>query len=210
MTRTLPAVLLLAAGVAALALLGLFVQRQLVIGTDLRLFLPSPKTPEQKLLLEGIGEGPATRALVVALQGAEPERLADLSRELTQALQKSEHFQLVSNGEVSLDAVPDELLPYRYLLSPTLDDTRLDATYLKTQLAARARDLASPAGDYLETWLPRDPTLELVKVLERWQPMQEPRREFDVWFDADGKRAMLVAQTRAPAFDPDRQRLALQ
>jgi predicted exporter len=210
MKRTLPAFVLLAAWVGVLALLGLFVQRQLVLGADLRLFLPSPKTPEQKLLLEGIGEGPATRALVVALQGAEPERLADLSRALTQALHDSEHFQLVSNGEVSLDAVPEDLLPYRYVLSPTLDGVRFDVDYLRAQLQARARDFASPAGDYLETWLPRDPTLELVEVLERWQPMQEPRREYDVWFDQAGRRALLVAQTRAPAFDPDRQRAAIQ
>jgi predicted exporter len=57
--------------------------------------------------------------------------------------------------------------------------------------------------------LPRDPTLELLKVLQRWQPMQEPNRLFDVWFDRDGKRALLLAQTRAAAFDPDQQRLAV-
>jgi predicted exporter len=74
---------------------------------------------------------------------------------------------------------------------------------------ARARDLSSPAGAFLEPWLPRDPTLELLKVLQRWQPMQEPNRLFDVWFDRDGHRALLLAQTRAAAFDPDQQRLAL-
>ena len=32
---------------------------------------------------------------------------------------------------------------------------------------------------------------------------------FDVWFDRGGQRALLLAETQAPAFDPDRQRLAL-
>ena len=122
---------------------------------------------------------------------------------------RSERFRFVTNGETSLDALPESLLAYRFLLSPTLDTHALDADYLRRQIEARARDLSSPAGAFLEPWLPRDPTLELLNVLERWRPMQEPRREFDVWFDADGRRALLLAETQAAAFDPDQQRAAL-
>lgn len=210
MKRTPQALALLFAWLAALAILGWFVQRQLVVGADLRLFLPSPTTPEQRLLLEEVGEGPASRVLAIALDGAPPEQLADISRELSTALRDSKEFRLVTNGELTLDAVPDELLPYRFLLSPTLDTQRFDAQYLHAELLARSRDLASPAGSFLEPWLPRDPTLEMLKLLQRWQPMQEPRREYDVWFDRDGRRALLVAETQAPAFDPDRQRAAMQ
>lgn len=209
MKLTRSALLLLALWVALLAGLTWFVQRHLQVGTDLRLFLPSPTTPEERLLLEEIGEGPASRVLVIALQGAPPEELADTSRALAESLQSNPHFRLVTNGEMSLDSVPDELLAYRYLLSPTLDSRPLDAKYLREELTARARDLASPAGAFLEPWLPRDPTLELLKVLQQWQPMQEPNRLFDVWFDREGRRALLLAQTQAAAFDPDQQRLAL-
>jgi predicted exporter len=209
MKRTPQALLLLALWVAVLAALGWFVQRQLVVASDLRLFLPSPTTPQQRLLLEEIGEGPASRILVIALAGAPAEQLADISRSLTEALRDSGQFRFVTNGEVSLDAVPEQLLPYRYLLSPTLDTLQLDARYLRAQLEARARDLASPAGAFLEPWLPGDPTLELLEVLQRWQPAQEPHKQFDVWFDRDGQRALLIAETHAPAFDPDRQRVAL-
>jgi predicted exporter/predicted hotdog family 3-hydroxylacyl-ACP dehydratase len=207
--RTPQALLLFAAWVVALAILGWFVQRELVVGADLRLFLPSPTTPEQRLLLEEVGEGPASRVLAIALEGAPPEQLADISRELVTTLQGNREFRLVTNGEFTLDSVPDELLPYRFLLSPTLDHQRFDAPYLHAELLARARDLASPAGSFLEPWLPRDPTLEMLKLLQDWQPMQEPRREYDVWFDRSGRRALLVAETQAPAFDPDRQRAAL-
>ena len=208
MKRTPAALALLTVWVAALVLLGWFVQRQLVIGADLRLFLPNPVTDEQRLLLDEIGEGPASRVLVIALAGADAPVLADVSRALVETLQQSPSFRVITNGEVSLDAVPDELLPYRFLLSPTLDTQQLDEQYLHGELLARARDLASPAGAFLEPWLPRDPTLELLKLLQRWQPMQEPHREFDVWFDRAGQRALLLAITQAPAFDPDRQRLA--
>ena len=209
MKRTPAALALLALWIAALALLGWFVQRQLVIGADLRLFLPNPVTPEQRLLLEEIGEGPASRVLVIALGGADAPQLADASRALVDSLRDNPSFRIITNGEVSLDAVPDELLPYRFLLSPTLDTQPLDEKYLHAELQARARDLASPAGAFLEEWLPRDPTMELLKLLQRWQPMQEPHREFDVWFDRSGRRALLLAITQAPAFDPDRQRVAI-
>jgi predicted exporter len=209
MKLTRAALLILFAWVVLLAGLGWFVQRQLQVGTDLRLFLPSPTTAEQQLLLEEIGEGPASRVMVISLAGAPPEQLADASRALMESLQPSKSFRLVTNGELSLDNVPDDLLPYRYLLSPTLDERPLDAKYLQAELQERARDLASPAGAFLEPWLPRDPTLELLKVLQRWQPMQEPNRQFDVWFDGEGQRALLIAQTRAAAFDPDQQRLAV-
>lgn len=207
LTRT--ALLILAVWVVLLAGLAWFVQRQLQVGTDLRLFLPSPTTAEQQLLLDEIGEGPASRVLVIALEGAPPEELADASRALVESLSSNQHFRLIANGELSLDAIPGELLSYRYLLSPTLDKQPLDAKYLHSELVARGRDLSSPAGAFLEPWLPRDPTLELLKVLQRWQPMQEPNRQFDVWFDGEGRRALLLAQTKAAAFDPDQQRLAL-
>jgi predicted exporter len=209
MKRTPLALFLLALWVVVLVAAGAYAQRHLSVRNDLRLFLPKPATAVERLLLEGIGEGPATRVLVVALEGAPPERLADASRALAEALRTDEAFLLVANGDFALDSFPDELLPYRFLLSPTLDTHSLDRDYLSAALAARARDLESPAGLFLEPWLPRDPTLELLGVLQRWLPTQEPRREFDVWFDRGGMRALLLAETRAPAFDPDAQRAAL-
>jgi predicted exporter len=76
MSRSPAALLLLALWVAALVAAATVVQRQLSIVSDLRLFLPAPATAEQRMLLEGLGEGPAARVLVVALGGAPPEELA--------------------------------------------------------------------------------------------------------------------------------------
>src|SRR5262245_30531769 len=210
MSRSPVALLLLALWVAGLVAAGAFADRHLSVTSDLRLFLPTPTTSEQRLLLEGLGEGPAARVLVVALGGASPEQLADASRALVERLRGDDAFRFVANGDFALDELPDALLPYRYLLSPTLDTERLDEGSLRTALVARSRDLASPAGLLIEPWLPRDPTLELPKLLERWQPTREPRREFDVWFDRAGRRALLLVETRAPAFDPDRQRAAIE
>lgn len=209
MKRSATALLLLAVWMAGIIAAGAFARRHLEVSSDLRLFLPAPETAEQRLVMDGIGEGPAARVLVIALEGAPPEQLADTSRALVDALRDDDVFVLVANGALAADAFPEALLPYRYLLSSTLDTQRFDVDFLTAALAERVQDLASPAGVFLESLLPRDPTLEVVHVLERWEPAGEPRRELGVWFDTEGDRALLVAETRAPAFDPAGQRAAL-
>jgi predicted exporter len=200
--------LLLIAWIATVAILGWIVDRHLVIGTDLRLFMPSPQTPQERLILNEIGEGPASRLLLLAISGPDPQAAADTSRLLATALRASGEFRLVANGESSLDAIPNSLLAYRYLLSPTLDRSALDAGFLRVQLEERVRDLASPAAGILEPWLPRDPTLELLKLADSWLPARQPQLLYDVWFDSSGKEALLIAETRAAGFDPQGQRKA--
>ena len=203
------ALLCLCIWVGVLVGAGAFVNRHLTVGSDLRLFLPAPATAAQRLLLDAIGEGPASRLLVITLEGAEPETLAEVSRTLAETLRDDEHFRFVTNGDVALDTLPAELLPYRYLLSENAQTRAFDREHLRAALEARAQDLASPGGFALEPLLPRDPTLTLLALLAEWQPTREPRREFDVWFDTAGERALLVAETRAAAVNPAEERLAL-
>lgn len=193
---------LLVVWIALVAALGWVVNERLDVSSDLRLFMPAPRTAEERLVLEEIGEGPASRMLLLAISGGSPEALAETSRALASRLRSSPEFRLVANGETDLEGVPGRLLPYRYLLSPTLDDARLDSAFLHAQLEERARDLASPAAGFLEPWLPRDPTLELLKLADAWQPGAQPQLLQDVWFDRAGTTALLVAETKAAGFDP--------
>jgi predicted exporter len=194
---------------ALLAGAGLLVHHSLRISGDLRLFMPTPHDAVGRLLLEEVSEGPAAKLLLVSIQGAPPEQLASTSQKLSAALRRDPAFGFVSNGEQRLDMVPDALLPYRYLLSPTLDTQHLDADYLRDQLQQREQDLASPAATLLTPLLPRDPTLELVKVLEAWEPAQQAQQQFDVWFNAAGNAALMIVQTRGAGFDPSGQKLAI-
>jgi predicted exporter len=200
--------LLFAAWVAVVGLLGWYVSSTLKIGTDLRLFMPSPRNAQERLILEEIGESPASRMLLLSISGGTAEAEADTSRALVRALRATGDFATVSNGETDLSAIPDSLLAYRYLLSPTLDETRMDATFLRSQLGERVQDLGSPAAGFLEPWLPRDPTLEIMKLAESWLPEKQPQLQNGVWFDSTGREALLVAQTRAAAFDPSGQKAA--
>jgi predicted exporter len=196
--------------IGIIAALAVYVRETLHLSGDLRLFLPAPHTRTERLILQELSEGPASRLLMVALTGADEARLAESSRRLAAALRRDPAFRLIENGENLLATIPASLLPYRYLLSPTLDHHRFDAAYLHEQLLAREQDLSSPAAGLLESWLPRDPTLETLKVLQSWQPPREPRVIDDVWFNARGDAALLVVETAAPAFDPRAQRAAIE
>ena len=188
---------------ALLLLAGWLVSQQLQMSGDLRKFMPSPRTPEQKLLIEELGEGPGSRLLLIGLSGAEPEALAQQSQAMRAQLAKDARFSLVANGgAASLAAIPERLRPYRYVLSDTVDTQAFDADLLRDALAERVQDLGSPAAGLIEPLLPSDPTLETLKLAERWQPANAPQRLHEVWFDRAGNEALLVAQTVAAGFDP--------
>jgi predicted exporter len=195
---------------ALLAAAGLIVHHSLRISGDLRLFMPAAHDPVGRLLLEEVSEGPAAKLLLVAIKGAPQEALAATSQKLSAALRSDPAFGFVSNGEQRLDMVPDALLPYRYLLSSTLDTQPLDTDYLRDQLQQREQDLASPAATLLTPLLPRDPTLELLKVLEAWEPAQQAQQLFDVWFNKEGDAALMIVQTRVAGFDPNGQKVAIE
>jgi len=58
---------LLVAWLLVLAGLGWVVAQRLKVSTDLRSFMPAPTTPDQRLLMEQVGEGPGSRLLLLAI-----------------------------------------------------------------------------------------------------------------------------------------------
>ncbi|MCD0245074.1 MMPL family transporter [Xanthomonas melonis] len=195
---------------AVLGVAGLWLSDTLKVSGDLRKFMPAPRTPAQKLLIEELGEGPGSRLLLMALSGSDPATLAAQSQQLRQTLAAQPAlFELVGNGgSAGLEAIPERLLPYRYLLSDSFDKTPLDASALEAALQARVQDLGSPAAAMVEPLLPRDPTLEVLHLAETLQPAAAPQLRNEVWFDRAGTSALLIVQTRAAGFDPTGQQLA--
>ena len=195
---------------ALLALAGWAISQRLQLSGDLRKFMPAAETPAQKLLIDELGEGPGSRLLLMSIAGADVATLAAQSQALREALAARPEFALVANGgDASLDAIPERLRPYRYLLTGTFDQRPLDAATLRDELDARVQDLGSPAASLIEPLLPSDPTLETLKLAESWQPANAPQRLHEVWFDRAGAKALLVAQTRAAGFDPTGQQQAV-
>lgn len=224
-------VILLALWLLALAGLGLLVMQRLKVSTDLRSFMPAPTTPDQRLLMEQVGDGPGSRLLLVAIESAcavtattpathgatcpranatdaRDATLAGLSQGLAGVLKTDDRYTQVVNGSFDLGALDPDLLPYRYLLSPTLDTQPLDKAYLADQLEQRLDDLSSPAAVLLKGLLPRDPTLEVLKLAQLWSPPTSPEVRDGVWFSPKNE-ALLLVQTRAAGFDPDAQQRAI-
>jgi predicted exporter len=199
---------LLVTWLLVLAALGWIVAQRLHVTTDLRSFMPAPTTPDQRLLMDQVGEGPASRLLLLAIDGAPSASLARLSRGLAVALKHDPRYAQVLNGNVDLGALPDGLLAYRYLLSPTLDTQALDEPYLADQLQQRVDDLSSPGASLLKPLLPRDPTLEVLKLAQLWAPARSPELRDGVWFSKQGE-ALLLVQTAAAGFDPGAQDAAV-
>ena len=195
---------------AVLAIAGWAISQRLQLSGDLRKFMPAAETPAQKLLIDELGEGPGSRLLLLALSGADAETLAQQSQALRVTLAADPRFGFVSNGDAgALEAIPQRLRPYRYLLSPTLDTQAFDSAYLRSELDQRVQDLGSPAAALIEPLLASDPTLETLKLAESWQPANAPQRLHEVWFDRAGKQALLVAETKAAGFDPTAQEAAV-
>ena len=191
------------AWLVVLLLAGWLVAARLEFSGDLRRFLPDARTPEQRLLIDELGEGPGSRLLLLAISGDAPEVLAAQSQALHEALTADDRFSVVANGaSADLSSFPPDLLPYRYLLTPSFDAAPLDADALRDAFDARLQDLGSPAAGLVEPLLPSDPTLETLALAEAWAPAAAPQMLFDVWFDRAGARALLLVETRAAGFDP--------
>ncbi|GAB6195415.1 MMPL family transporter [Lysobacter xanthus] len=190
------------AWLALLGVLGWAAGRSLDLGGDLRKFMPAPRTDAQRLLMDQLGEGPGARLLLLAIEGGTPEARIAQSRALAVRLRSTPGIALVGNGDTDLSAIPERLRPYRYLLSDAPSQGGLAAPALADALSQREADLGSPMASMVEPLIERDPTLEMLRLAERWTPTSAPRTVDGVWTSRDGARAVLAVQTDAAGFDP--------
>jgi predicted exporter len=179
------------------------------IGADLSAFLPRAPTEAQQVLVDQLREGAVSRLLLIAIEGGPPEQLAALSTGLAGRLASASAFAYVNNGAADwLERDGEFLLRHRYLLSPGMAAERFTAEGLRERLEEAQALLASPLGMMAAQLLPRDPTGEMLALVEVLQPEGGPARREGVWFSRDGARALLLAQTVAPGFDIDAQQRA--
>lgn len=177
---------------------------------DLSAFLPKNPTPAQQLLLEQIRDGLASRLILVGIEGADAPTRAALSRQIAQRLRADPAFISVNNGE-SVNAERDRayLLNNRYLLSPAVTPARFSVAGLHAALSDSIDLLASPAGLLVKSLLPRDPTGEMVQLLDQMDSGARPKMVDGAWASRDGSRALMLIQTRASGSDTDAQQHAM-
>ena len=178
--------------------------------TDLSAFLPRSPTPEQQLLLEQITDGLASRLILVGIEGADALTRASLSKQIAQRLRADPAFVSINNGEpVSAERDHDFLFNHRYLLSPAVNPAHFSADGLHAALSDSIDLLASPAGLLVKSLLPRDPSGEMLELLDQLNSGSRPQMFDGAWASRDGARALLLMQTRASGSDIDAQQIAM-
>jgi predicted exporter len=179
--------------------------------TDLSAFLPASPTANQRLLVDQLKDGLASRLIIVAIERSDSATRARLSHLMAERLRHDTQFVSVNNGESSgteRDRV--FLFEHRYLLSDSVTPERFTVEGLKDAIQDSIDLLASPAGLLAKELLPRDPTGEMVEIVGQLASGGAPRVADGVWASGDGKRALIVAQTRAPGSDTDGQQRAVE
>lgn len=177
---------------------------------DLSGFLPAAPTSAQRLLIEQLSSGPASRVLLVAIEGATAKERERLSRELAARLRSDPLFSYAGNGE-PLPADGEYLLRNRYVLSAAIQPGRFTVAGLRSAVDDTLQNLSSPAGLLLSDLLPRDPTGETAQLAQQLgDESAGPASRGGVWISRDGSRALLVLRTMASGADTDRQEAALR
>jgi predicted exporter len=178
--------------------------------TDLSAFLPRSPTATQRLLVDQLREGIASRLILVGIEGADSAERARISIAMARHLRADPQFVAVSNGEpVGVERDREVLFNHRYLLSETVTAQRFSAAGLRDAIQETLDLLASPMGMIAKSLLPRDPTGEMLQIIDQLGSERQPPSLDGVWASRDGKRALLVAQTRAAGSDTDGQEAAV-
>ncbi len=179
---------------------------QFRVSTDLTHFLPRGADLFEQLMVKQLKEGPSARVLILAVEGGEPQALAGISKNLARRLSGSEHFVYVANGNKGIGSM-DQAVVFnnRYLFSPEITKEHFTVASLRAMLDQRLSALSGPLAILEKRTLASDPTAEMNEVLMSWSRIKPPHRKYGVWFTKTGQQALLVAQTRAPAFDYEKQ-----
>lgn len=178
--------------------------------TDMSAFLPRSPDPAQQVLVEQLRDGVASRLILIGLEGGTPETRADISREMGAKLKDRKDFAFVDNGQGGIGASDqDYIWRNRYVLSAQVAPERFSQAGLRHALDDDLNLLASGLAPLLKDSIARDPTGEVIAIVRALAGEGDRHVRNGAWISADGKRALLLVQTRAPGFDIDAQELAL-
>src|SRR5581483_8219680 len=153
-----------AACVAVAALIVMFARYT----TDLSAFLPRSPTATQRLLVDQLREGIASRLILIGIEGADAGVRARISLNMGRRLRADPQFVAVNNGEAgAADRDRMVLFEHRYLLSEAVTAGHFAPPGLRDSIQETLDLLASPAGLLLKALIPRDPTGEMLRIIDQ-------------------------------------------
>jgi predicted exporter len=176
--------------------------------TDLSAFLPRSPTPTERLLVEQLREGVTARLIMVAIDGADAHTRAEVTAAAAQRLRSDPAFVAVNDGDpAGFSATARLLFEHRYLLSDSVTPQRFSVAGLHAAIGNSLDLLTSAEGQLFKAQFTRDPTGETSGILDTLTG-PAPRTLDGVWSSPDGRRALLLAETRAAGSDIDAQEAA--
>ncbi len=195
--------LLLAAGAALIA--------RTHFSADLSAFLPASPDARQRVLIEQLQSGVASRTLMLGIEGGkDAAQRAVVSRAVAASMRESKLFDQVQNGDTAdWTEAGTWLFEHRYQLAPDVTPERFTAAGLRESISDTLSLLGTPGGNAIKPLLERDPTGETQRIAEGLIPATAPRSEAGVWVSRTKPRALLLATTRASGGDLDAQAAAI-
>jgi predicted exporter len=180
---------------------------------DMTAFLPAHPTAEQAFLVDQIQEGTLSKMILIGIDGGDAIARAEAARALGATLRQSGLFSTVQNGNAPALAADQALLfNHRYLLSPAITAQHFLPAELHAAIGNSIDLLASPLGLFTRKIFTQDPTGETFTLVNHLAPQGQnntPVTRDGVWVSPDGKRALLMLQTRAKGADTDAMASAL-
>ena len=178
--------------------------------TDMSAFLPRSPSSAQQILVDQLREGVVSRLILLAIEGADPDTLAALSKAVAGDLRAAREFGLVNNGEPDALARDREVLwRNRYLLSPGVTAGHFTARALHGALENDIRLLGSDLSILAKRAIPSDPTGEMMRLLDAVTSGAHPETHDGIWVSPGQGRALLMVQTLAAGFDINGQEQAI-
>ncbi|WP_076997140.1 MMPL family transporter [Variovorax sp. KK3] len=196
--------LLLAAGVMLIA--------RTHFSADLTAFLPASPDERQRVLIEQLQSGIASRTVFIGIEGGkDAAQRAEVSRAVGASMRESKLFDQVQNGDTSeWKDSGTWVFDQRYRLAPDITPERFTADGLRDSIVDTLSMLGTPAGNLIKPLLERDPTGETQRIAEGLIPASSPRSEQGVWASRTAPRALILATTHAAGSDLDAHALALE
>ena len=179
--------------------------------SDLSAFMPKAPSARQQLLVDQFRYGIIGRLIMIGIEGGDAAGRARLSQELANRLRKTGMFLGVQNGDSATERRDRRYcFDNRYLLSPDITAAHFTVQGLHAAIKNSIDALSGDTGLIVKKLFARDPTGETLRLLDQFGGSSQPRILHGAWASRNGKRAVLLAYTRAPGTDIGAQARAIE
>lgn len=185
------------------------------VTTDLGVFLPHGESVMERVLMSQLDHGSTSNLVFAGVSGPDSEVLAELNRELSDRLSSDPLFVQVLNGERAMSEADRQwVMDNRYHLTPADLEGKFTVEGLSSALDDRLRGLTSPLGALEKQFMARDPTGEIISLLQQWQAdfsaEDGPAKLHGVWFSREHDRSLMMIELASSGLDLASQEAAVR